>query len=78
MIKASMKYSEEKIKKLVEYLTAMIASIMYQIKISKSSLDKKDSPKAQDTTTLVPANNKDLPLRINIRIQTGLSHKCQC
>ena len=40
----------------------MIASMMGQIKISKSSLDKKDSPKSQDTTTVVPANKKSPPM----------------
>ena len=34
---------------------------MDQIKISKSSPDNKDSPKAQDNTTVVPDNNKSLP-----------------
>ena len=33
---------DEKMKKLTEYLTEMIAPIMDQIKMSKSSLDKKD------------------------------------
>ena len=47
-------------KKLTEYLTGMIASIMDQIKISTSSPYKKDSPKAQDSTTAVPDNKKTL------------------
>ena len=39
-------------------LASTISSIMDQIKISKSSPEKKDSPKAQDPTTMVPANNR--------------------
>ena len=35
---------------------------MDQIKISKSSPKNKDSPKAQDNTTVVPAHKKDPPL----------------
>ena len=33
--------------------------MMDQIKISRSSPDKKDTPKAQYTTTVVPSNKKD-------------------
>ena len=40
----------------------MIASMMDHIKISKSSPDKKDLPKAQDPTTLLPYNKRDPPL----------------
>ena len=40
----------------------MIASMMDQIKIPKSSSENKDSPKDQDTTTVVLANKKALPL----------------
>ena len=36
----------------------MITSMMDQIKIQESSPDKKDPPKAQDTTTMVPDNKK--------------------
>ena len=36
--------------------------MIYQIKISKSSLDKEDYPKAQDPTTEVLANTKAPPL----------------
>ena len=36
-IDTNRKYSDDKIKKLVEYLTAMIASMMDQIKIPKLS-----------------------------------------
>ena len=49
-------------KKLTEYLTAMIASNMDQIKISKSSPDNMDSLKSQDTKTGVPANKKAPPV----------------
>ena len=45
-------------KNLTADLTLMIASMMDQIKISKASPDNKGSPKAQDTTTMVPANKK--------------------
>ena len=50
---------DEKMMKLTEELTAMITSMMDQIDILKSSPDKKDSPKVQDPTTLVPANKRD-------------------
>ena len=40
----------------------MIASIMDQIKISKPSPDKQDSPTYWYPTTLVPANKKAPPL----------------
>ena len=36
--------------------------MMDQIEIPKSSPGKKDSPKTQDPTTFVPANNRYLPL----------------
>ena len=36
----------------------MITSLMKQIKTSKSSQCKNDSPKAQDTATVVPANKR--------------------
>ena len=61
-IYANRKYSDDKMKNLTEDLTVIIASMMDQIKISKSSPDKKDSPKDQDPTTMVPANNKAPPL----------------
>ena len=50
--------SDEKMKNITEDLTAMIASMMDQIKMPKSSPDKKDTPKDQDPTTVVPANKK--------------------
>ena len=60
-IEANRKYYDEKMKKLTKYLTAMITSIMDHIKTSKYSPDKKDSPKAQDPTTVVLDNNMDIP-----------------
>ena len=45
-IESNKQDSYDKIKKLTVDLTGMIASMMDQIKISKSSPDKKDSPKA--------------------------------
>ena len=54
-IESNRQDSDEKIKNLIEYLTAMIISVMDQNKISKSSLENKYSPKAQDNTTVVPA-----------------------
>ena len=61
-IEFNRQYSDEKIKNLTEDLTAMIASIMYQINIYKYSPDKKDSPKYQYPTTVVPDNKKSPPL----------------
>ena len=49
----------------------MIASVMDQIKISKNLPDNKDSPKAQDTTTVVPLNNKYKPLEGGYYTQIG-------
>ena len=42
-IEANRQYSGEKMMKLIEDLTGMIASMMDQIKISISSLDKNNS-----------------------------------
>ena len=39
----------------------MVSSITDQINISKYFPEKKDSPKYQDTTTVVPDKNKALP-----------------
>ena len=55
--------SDENMKNLTAELTRMITSIMYQIKISKASPDKKDSPKAQDNTTVVTDNKKSPQLK---------------
>ena len=62
MIEASSKKYDEKMKNLTEDLSAMIASMMDQIQISKSSTDKKDSPKAWDPTTVVTTKNNSPPL----------------
>ena len=61
-IEANRKYYDEKMKKLTEYLTAMITSIMDHIKTSKYSPDNEYSPKAQDPTTVVLDNKSDTPL----------------
>ena len=61
-IEANRQNSYDKMKNIKEDLTAMIASMMDQIKISKSSLEKKDPTKSQDPTTVVPSNKKDPPL----------------
>ena len=58
-IESNRQDSDEKMKKLTEYLTQMITSMMYQIKILKSSPDNKDSPKYQNPTTVVPDKKKD-------------------
>ena len=55
-------YSDEKMNKLTEYLTEIIASMMDQIKTSISSQYYKNSPKSQDPTNFFPANKKALPL----------------
>ena len=52
---------DEKMKKLTEYLTAMITPMMDHIEIYKSSPDQKYSPKDQDPTTIVPDNNRYPP-----------------
>ena len=61
-IEANRKDSDEKMKNTTEDCTAIITSMMEQIKISKSSSDNKDSLKSQDTTTVVPDNNSYPPL----------------
>ena len=55
---ANRQYSDEKRMKLTENLTIIIASMMDQIKISKYSPYKKDSPKYQDPTSVVTAKKK--------------------
>ena len=61
-IEANMQYYDEKMEKLAEDLTSMITSMVDQIKISKSSNEKKDSQKDQYPTTVVLANKRDQPL----------------
>ena len=62
IIEANRQDSGEKMKNPTEGLTAIITSMMDQIKMSKYSPEKKDPPKAQDNTTVVPANNRFPPL----------------
>ena len=62
IIEANRQDSDEKMNKITEDLTAIITSMMHQIKISKSSPDQKDSPKALDPSSGVPANKKYQPL----------------
>ena len=54
--------NDEKIKKPTEDLTEMIASMMDHIMITIYLIYKKDSPKAQYPTTVVPDNKKAPPL----------------
>ena len=61
-IKSNRQDYDDKTKNITEYLTEMIISMMDKIKILKTSPDKKDPPKDQYYTTLVPANKRDLPL----------------
>ena len=61
----------EKTEKLIEYLTALFASMMDKIKNSKSSLNKNDSPKDQYITTMVPDNKKDPPLEVGHSTKIG-------
>ena len=70
-IEANRKYPEDKMKNLIEYLTGMIASMMGQIKFSKSSPYNKDSPKAQYPTTVVLSNKKVPPLEGGHYTQIG-------
>ena len=62
MIEAKKINYDEKTKNLTADFTGMISQMMDQIKISKSAPEKKDSPKAQYITTVVPDNKKDPPL----------------
>ena len=61
-IDANRQYYDEKKKKITADLTVMIASVMDKIEISKSSSDKKSSPKAQYPTPALPDNKKASPL----------------
>ena len=61
-IESNRKDSYEKNKNLTEDLTEIIVSTTDQIKIYKSSPENKDSPKDQDTKTVVLDNNKAPPL----------------
>ena len=48
----------EKMKKLTEYLTEMIPSIIHRVNVLKTSPERKDSPNDQDPTIVVPANKR--------------------
>ena len=61
-IESNSQYYDDKAKKTTEELTPMVASMIDQIKISKSPPENKDSPKDQNTTTVVLANKKAPPL----------------
>ena len=58
-IESNKKKSGEKMKNITEYLKSMITSTttptMGQKNVSKSSTDQKDSPKAEEYTTVFPA-----------------------
>ena len=71
MIDSNRQDFDEKTKKLKSYLTAMIKSMMDQIKFSKCSPDKKYSPKDQDSTTAVPSKNKSPPLKYGHSTKIG-------
>ena len=57
-IESNRQDSDEKMNNITEDLTKMITSMMDWIKISRSSPEKKDSPKAQYYTTVVPSKKK--------------------
>ena len=57
--------------KLTEDLTAMIASTIYQIKISKYSPDKNNSPKTNYPTTVLLDNKESPPLEGGNYTKTG-------
>ena len=61
-IDSNIKYYDDKMKNLTDDLTEIIVSMMDKIKIYKSSSYKKDSPKAQDNTTVFSDNKTAPPL----------------
>ena len=61
-IESNRKYYNERMKKLTEDITTMIAPMMYQIKYSEYSPEKTYSPKSQGPTAVVPANKRAPPL----------------
>ena len=63
-IEANRQYYHEKMNHLTEDLTVMTTSKMDHITASKSLPEKMDSPKAQDPTTVVPANKRVPPLEV--------------
>ena len=78
-IETNRQYSDEKTNNLTEDLTAMITSMMDQIKIDKFSPDNKDSPNTQDPTTVVPDNKRAPPLEFGHSTKNGgmWTHKCE-
>ena len=61
-IEAKRQDSDEKMKNLTEYLTAITTSMMDHINVSKYSPEEKYPPKDQDPTTVVPDNKRVPPL----------------
>ena len=61
-IECSRQDYDDKIKKVTEDLTAIITSMMDQIKTLKYSQENKYQPKDQDTDTVAPNNKKAPPL----------------
>ena len=61
-IESNKQDSDEKIKKLTGDITAMITSMMDQIKMSKPSLDQKDPQKPEDPATVFLSNKRYPPL----------------
>ena len=55
-IESNSQYYDKKIDMLTEDLSPMIATMMDQKYVLKYSLEKKDSTKAQDNTTVAPDN----------------------
>ena len=56
---------------------AMVKNIMDQIQISNYSLDKVDSPKAQDHTTAFPGNKKASPVFFADRRMDGIKTRLE-
>ena len=57
-VQANKQDNDQKMNNIIEELTAMIASMIGQIKISKPTPENNHSPKAHHPTTMVPANNR--------------------
>ena len=70
-IESNRKYYDERMKNITEHPTEIIASMMDNIKISKSSLYKKDPQKAKDNTTMVSSNKKAPPLEVGHSTKNG-------
>ena len=63
-IEANRQDSDEKMKNLTEDPTSKVTPIMNQIKISKSSPDKKDWQNTQYPTIVIPNNKRASPLEV--------------